>query len=290
MKNHYKLIKVTLTSIVLVCMTAGYAIAGGTGAKQLCASRPAITKTNLTEPVFVPPFDSQMGQIVVAVPKVSVSAPCPGSAGDLGQLVRSQLAACLSQSQNFIVADRETLNEIGQEHKLAESGAVNPLDKPMRGQLAGPRYLIKVDVTDFKEDALGKAKSVRFEAGGFLKCIGSIAGGEAGKVLTAIGSSNPTIGNGRETIRGTVGIELRIIDVDTGSIVRATRATGSITRDNSRSVFGVAGLSTTNSEFNQSVVAESMRSAIQDAVQQIHSILKDQVLASNQTHLAGNTR
>jgi curli biogenesis system outer membrane secretion channel CsgG len=232
------------------------------------------------EAVFEAPYDPSMGQVVVAVPEVAVSAPVTVTAGHLGQLVRSQLAGYLSQSPNVLVADRETLSEIGQEHKLAERGAMDPRDKPVTGRLAGARYLVKVDVTDFKEDVSGKAKGGRFETGGLFNLIGSFVPGEAATAMSVLGAINPTFGKAKETVRGLVGLEVRLVDVDTGTVVKATRAAGTLTRQNTRSVLGLAGFSMTDSSFSQSVVAQAMRAATQDAARQIHAALRERVLAA----------
>lgn len=251
----------------------------GTAGKTSAASKAGGVGTNtVAEQPFAAPNDPQMGQIVVAIPQVAVSAPVSGSAGNLGQLVRSQLAGCLSQSPNFQVADRETLVEIGQEQKLAESGATAPRERPARGPLAGPRYLIKADVTEFKEEAVGTSKAGRFELGAFAAIAGAVVPKEARLAMDIVKIANPTFGGGKEKVHGIVGIDIRIIDVDTAAVVRATRASSSLTRENSRVVLGVAGLSLTDSKFDQSVVAQAMRLAVQDAVLQIHSILRERTL------------
>src|SRR5689334_3189121 len=115
-----------------------------TGGPQ--ASKAAVAQTNHAAAPSVAPYDPKMGQVVVAIPEVRVSAPVSATAGNLGQLVRTELASLLSTSANLVVADRETLTEIGQEHKLAEGGATDPHQRPANGRLASPRYLIKADV------------------------------------------------------------------------------------------------------------------------------------------------
>jgi curli biogenesis system outer membrane secretion channel CsgG len=272
-----------LVSAALGCVALSLLGCASTGTVENRTAKtfpPANPTPSVAEAPFEAPHDPSMGQIVVAVPEVAVSAPVAVTAGNLGQLVRSQLAGYLSQSPNLLVADRETLTEIGQEHKLAERGAMDPRDKPVAGRLAGARYLIKVDVTDFKEDVVGKARGGRFETGGIFNLIGSFVPGEAATAMSVLGAINPTFGKAKETVRGIVGLELRIVDVDTGTVVKATRATGTLTRQNTRSVFGVAGFSMTDSSFSQSVVAQAMRSATQDSARQIHAALRERVLAS----------
>jgi curli biogenesis system outer membrane secretion channel CsgG len=200
----------------------------------------------------------------------------------------------LSSSPNFIVADRETLAEIGQEHKLAQIGATDPRNRPAKGQMAGPRYLIKVDVTEFKEDVAGRSKGGRFELGAFTAVLGALVPNNAKTTMKVLTALNPTIGGAKETVHGLVGIDLRVVDVDTAAVVRATRASSSLTRENSRTIFGVGGFSTTDNKFSQSVVAKAMRLAVQDAVVQIHSILRERAVAqlnsSSASVLAQQTR
>src|SRR6202040_4338466 len=101
----------TKTFIALVgtaFLAAGCTSTNPNQSKQSAAAEQAAAETQ----PFVAPNDPAMGQIVVVVPQVSVSAPAGAHFGNLGQTVRSQLTSTLSQSPNFLVADREILAEI----------------------------------------------------------------------------------------------------------------------------------------------------------------------------------
>lgn len=238
------------------------------------ASDLTTTAATIDSPVFVAPADPAMGQVVVSVPMVRVSAPVPSWQGDLGQAIQSQLMNTLAMSPNMVVADRAAMGAIATEQQLGASGAVTPSDAVQPGQLAGARYLINVDVTEFKEDVVGKSDATRVETGGILGILGSIIPGTGGTIVRGVGAANPTVGSGKETVSGVVGMEVRITDVRTGAIVHATRAHAALTRQNTKQVFGIAGISTSSSEFQGSVLAQATRAAAEDLARQVHGVLR----------------
>lgn len=282
-QRHLNSARVCLLALLLAAVglaTAGCASTNeGAKGKIIVASPPGPAGVASEEKPFVPPHDPAMGQIVVAVPSVAVSAPVTVNAGNIGQTIRSQLASVLSMSPNFLVADRETMKEIAAEQSLAEAGQTDPRDRPVKGKLASPRYLIKVDVTEFKEDAVGKAKGAGFKIGCIAGIVGSFVPGPASTALSYVEKLDPTIGNGKQTVQGVVGFDLRIIDVDTGSVIRSARASSSLVKQNSTRVLGIAGFDLKDSKFSQSVMGQSTRLAVQDAVTQIHGLLREYVLA-----------
>ena len=228
------------------------------------------TSRALQHQPFSPPHDPDMGTIAITVAPVVVSSPAGEYFGDLGQTVRSQLTNTLALSPNFLVADREALADLSVEHTLAEGGAMHASQLPAAGELAGADYIIKVDLTEFREQVVGQSRGSRFEMGAVFNIISGVTGGTTSDVTGAIAAANPTIGQGRETIEGVVGFEIRLVDVDRGVVVGATRAHGAITRENSSSVFGIAGLSTKHSAFSKTVIAQATRAAVEDAVRRIH--------------------
>lgn len=224
---------------------------------------------------FVAPSDPFMGQLVLSVSEVDVSAPGGHHCGDLGQSIRTQLANTLALSPNFLIADREALGDIAAEHRLAEGGAMPRTSAPQRGAIVGAQYLVKADVTEFQEAVVGKSGGNRFELGGILDVVGGMFGGRKTKnAFRAASAANPTFGSGSETVKGTVGIDVRVLDVDTGLIVASTRAQASLTKKNTKSVIGVAGFSTTSTEFDDSVLAQATRAAVEDLVTKVHHALK----------------
>jgi curli biogenesis system outer membrane secretion channel CsgG len=235
---------------------------------------------------FVAPNDPVMGQIVVAVPEVLVSAPTGTRCGDLGQAIRSQFIATLSQSPNFLVVDRQSMIDIKREQDIAASGAMDPRDRPAIGKIAGARYLIKADVTEFSEEAVGDSKGTRVGGGSIFRTVSTIlryvpaVPAEANMAMDVASAVNPMAANAKQTVHGLVGIELRIVDVDTGSVVRATRAHASLTKEKVQRLLGIAGISANNAQFKESVLGQVTRSAVEDAVRQIHGVLREVALSA----------
>lgn len=268
---------VNSTSVLAAAVGLALALGGcqslGVG-EHPAASDLTTTAASIDSPVFVAPADPAMGQVVVSVPMVRVSAPVPSWQGDVGQAIQSQLMNTLAMSPNMVVADRAAMGAIATEQELGVNGAVTPTDAVQPGQLAGARYLINVDITEFKEDVVGKSDSTRFESGGIFSILGSVIPGTGGKILSGVGAANPTVGSGKETVSGVVGMEVRITDVRTGAIVHATRAHAALTRKNTKQVFGIAGISTSSSEFQGSVLAQATRAAAEDLARQVHGVLR----------------
>ncbi len=267
-----------VSAVVLACA----AISLNTGCASNAASR-SLTDTSsaLEAPVFIAPFDAAMGQIVVAVPEVQVSAPQGARHGDLGQAVRSQMVATLSASQNFRVADRELMDDIADEHRLADAGATVEADRPQPGQLAGARYLIRVDVTEFEESVVASSSEGGVSVGGIFQVLDLFVGGSGYQTVSGVvQAADPKVGAADETVEGVVGMEVRVVDVQSGTIVATTRAHGKLERKGGRRVFGIAGVELGGSDFAQTVLAQATRIACEQAATNVHSALKRVVSAT----------
>lgn len=233
------------------------------------------TSSVISVPTFVAPHDPAMGAVTVIVPSVEVAAPEAAILGDLGQAVRSQLITSLASSPNFRVADRELLAEIASEQKLNASNATLPDGRPSLGQLVPARYAIKVTVNEFQENVRGKSGGNRVELGPLLGIIGAVVSDDTtSAVLKGGAAANPTVGVGNEFVEGVVGLEVRVTDLETGTVVGATRALGKLSRKNSKMVLGIAGISSSSSEFQHSVLAQATRVAAEEATRQIHEMLR----------------
>lgn len=248
-------------------------LAGGCNSGRSAAAGVDITSTSqaLAAPSFAAPFDPSMGLVVVAVPEVVISARSAAGVGDLQQTIRSQLVGALATSRNFQVAERQSFEDIALEHRLAESGATRESDRPEPGQLRSPRLLVKVDVTEMEEVVLGESKSDQVSLG-WIAAIGSVfVPGVGGSILGGIAAANPNFATGTQTVMGLVGMEIRVIDVDSGTVVTAARAHASLKQDFTAQTIGIAGISTTSEQFSKSVAAHATRAAVEDAVVKIHS-------------------
>lgn len=265
----------------LLCTRSAVIFAGSTLTLG-CAARPtssdsglAATSSLISVPAFVAPHDPAMGAVTVIVPSVEVAAPEAAILGDLGQAVRAQLITSLASSPNLRVADRELLAEIASEQKLNVSNATLPDGRPSLGHLLPARYAIKVTVNEFQENVRGKSGGNRVELGPLLGIIGAVVSDDTtSAVLKGGAAANPTVGVGSEIVEGVVGLEVRVTDLESGTVVGVTRALGKLSRKNSKMVLGIAGISSSSSEFQHSVLAHATRVAAEEATRQIHEMLR----------------
>jgi curli biogenesis system outer membrane secretion channel CsgG len=268
----------TVSTVLLAC--AAFSLNTGCASRGSSASL-TNTSTALDSPVFIAPFDPGMGQIVVAVPEVRVSAPQGDRHGDLGQAVRSQMVATLSASQNFMVADRESMDDIADEHRLADAGATVEADRPEAGQLAGARYLIRVDVTEFQESVVASSTGGGVSIGGVFRLLDNFVDGSGYRTVSDVAkAADPTVAAADQTVEGVVGMEVRVVDVQSGTVVATTRAHGKLERKGGKRAFGIAGFEFGGSEFEQTVLAQATRIACEQAANNVHSALKRVVLAT----------
>jgi curli biogenesis system outer membrane secretion channel CsgG len=272
--NRFRLNQSVRRRLIVLSLAAGTITAGGCSSASMSDAGLTRTAKAVETPVFHAPYDPQMGTIVLSVPTVDVSAPEACRLGNLGQTVRSQLLSSLSASGNFAVADRQVMADIAAEQRLNAANATVPSGRPLMGRLAAPRYLVKITVNEFKEAVQGRSQGGRIELGTILGIAGSLSGHSAAKILNAGAVVNPTIGNANDTVEGVVGMEVRVIDIQTGTVIGQTRAVGKLTRQNSSTVLGIAGITTSDSRFSESVLAQATRVAVEEATVQIHTLLR----------------
>lgn len=246
-----------------------------------CAQAPRLSDSDLSQTSqsvavtpFRAPYDPMMTEVGLTVDVVDVGVPSAALLGDLGKTVRTQLVGALSSSPNLLVADREVMAAIASEQRLNQAGATERGNGPRMGKLAAPRYLVKVVVTEFKEAVHGQSHGGEVHTGPLFTILSSTIGGNAARVLSGVGAADPNFSHGSETIEGVVGLEVRLVDIERGVVVGQTRALGKLTRKNSRTVLGVAGINTSEARFSESVLGQATRAAVEDAVVQLHTLLR----------------
>ena len=75
--------------------------------------------------------------------------------------------------------------------------------------------------------------------------------------------------------------DVRVVDVNTNLIVVATTVHGKLTQQYANSLFGVAGVSVSQSEFSKSVLGQATRVALVAAVKTIHERLRQRHTATS---------
>lgn len=225
-------------------------------------------------PVFEAPYDPSMPTVAVVVAPVRISAPVIPGNGDISSTIRTQFLATLGASPNFVVSDREAFEEIGTEQELAVAGVTHSDGPQPATALVGARYIIMVDVTDMQRSVVGDAKKDSVSLGPLGEIVGELGDGTIGTIGDILGATNPTFSNQERLMRGVVGIDVRVVDVATGAIVTVARGLGQLERKEKASSVSVAGIGSSSSQFEQSVLSHATRVAVEDAVLQVHSALK----------------
>jgi curli biogenesis system outer membrane secretion channel CsgG len=221
---------------------------------------------NYEPPPFQIPYDPNIPAKRVLISSFDVAVTGLPSGISIEKGLRAQLMTTLSKSKNFIIIDRETLSDLQDELNLAQVGAVTKKTAVKAGRLLGAQIIIKGVVTEFSEEAKGKSSGYKFNLGTIAGVANAFTDTKGLDIVEAI---NPEIGGGNETVSGTVGLDIRMIDVETGTVIHSIAARGNITKEKSSRSFGIAGFSTMSEGFENTVIGQAVRLAIQDAVLQI---------------------
>ncbi|MFQ5963834.1 MAG: CsgG/HfaB family protein [Candidatus Scalinduaceae bacterium] len=229
-------------------------------------------KKKYEPPPFRIPYDPYIPAKRVLVSSFDIAVAGIPSGLNIEKGLRAQLITTLSKSKNFIIVDRETISDLQNELILAQSGAVTKKTAVKAGRLLGAQVIIKGVVTEFSEAAEGKSSGFKFNLGTMAGIAGAFTDS---KELDLVEAINPEIGKGNETVTGKVGLDVRLIGVETGMVIKSIVARGEITKQKSSRVFGIAGFSTISKGFENTVIGRAIRMAIEDAVWKIFDGMKD---------------
>ncbi len=222
-------------------------------------------------PPFEIPFDPNLPTKRVLVSSFEVAAAGIPSGMKAEKGLKAQLITALSKSKNFMVIDRDMVSDLRDELVLKKSGAVTSESSVQAGKLMGAQVIIKGVITEFSESVKGKASGTKLSIGKAAEIVGIF---EASDVIDALVAADPAFKHGKETVVGVVRLDIRLIDINTGSIIKSIDARGELTRDSTQRALGVAGLTTVSKEFEKTVIGQATRLAIQDAVVKIFEDLK----------------
>ncbi|MFL5296084.1 MAG: CsgG/HfaB family protein [Phenylobacterium sp.] len=189
----------------------------------------------------------------LAVAKFDAVSSFVGAYGgaDAGGGLAAELATALVESGRFLVVERAEAASVLNEQELGARAATSAETAARAGQLLGAQILVIGSVTTFEQQAKG---------GGFSLGIG---GADLGGAL------------GRRTIRGVLGMDLRLVDTTTGQIV-AARTIRTQLKQSSGSIDVVRnGANLSHEGFRNSVLGEAARDCIQRGVAFIADALRD---------------
>jgi curli biogenesis system outer membrane secretion channel CsgG len=182
-------------------------------------------------------------------PSVSTTTIAIPPPADFARGMTEMLTTALTKSERFVVLERAALDKVTAEQDLGASGRVNPEFAPQVGKVTGAQAIITGDITRFSYTQ------------------SSIGG--SGSILRGLGAKV-------EKTNAQVGIDLRIIDTETGEVLLSQSADGSASMSN------VSATLTRGSHDFSSAVAENTplgkatRQALERIVNAVTNTMKSQ--------------
>jgi curli biogenesis system outer membrane secretion channel CsgG len=198
----------------------------------------------------LPPYNGPKKRAVVTAMEVKVqgvatSAPTPSGATtivtldleqptEFGTGLAEMLITSLLESERFVVLERMNLDDVRRELEIQgrEEGP----------RMLGAQILVRGSITELK-----------------LRRSGTGAEGQLGEQITFA----------RSRIEATVGLDLRIIEVDTGRILASVRAEGKAASTRQSFSIGKDELRFGSASFDDGPLGGAVRSAIREAVKKI---------------------
>jgi curli biogenesis system outer membrane secretion channel CsgG len=176
---------------------------------------------------------------------------------DVGKGISDMIATSLVKDGTYSVIERKRLDDILQEQNFSNSDRANPTTAARIGKILGVNAIVVGTVTQFGlED-----KSMR--VGGIGSRLGSFGGGRVG---TKSGKAN-------------VAIDARLVDVNTAEVLAVGSGKGISKRSGlllgggggSGSGGGGGGIDMQSSNFQDTILGEATRAAVEDMVSQLVS-------------------
>lgn len=160
---------------------------------------------------------------------------------NLGSGMADQLTDALIQSGNFVVLERQTLEDIIGEQDLAASGRAAASKSARTGKLVPAQILIKGTITEFEA--------------------------KEGSSGTGIGFGGFSIGSKKTSAH--VAVILRIIDTTSGQVLDSKRVEGKAEGSGLKLGIGIGGFNFGTEGFKKTPLGKAMQIAIDNAVIQI---------------------
>jgi curli biogenesis system outer membrane secretion channel CsgG len=182
---------------------------------------------------------------------------------NIGEGIRAILTVRMQQSKQVTLLERSNIKDVLAEQDLGASNRVKKGTNARIGQLSGADAMLYGDIVIFGRDDTTKRKSV----GAIISAFSPVAG--------AVATMN-------KEEKAVVGINLRLVDAETGEVLETGEARGESSRKSKdyAGILGVAGAGAaggsagmTSSNFQQTIIGE----ATSNAVDKIVKYLEDKV-------------
>lgn len=174
---------------------------------------------------------------------------------DIGKGIADMTVTNLVKDGTYSVIERKKLDSILQEQNFSNSDRANPTSAAKIGKILGVNAIVVGSITQFglEDKKLG--------IGGIAGRLGGWGGGNVGT----------------KSGKATVVIDARLVDVNTGEILAVAAGKGTSKRSGlllgggggGGGGFGAGGIDMSSSNFQETVLGEATRSAVEDLVAQL---------------------
>lgn len=181
-----------------------------------------------------------------SVTTTTVAIPPPA---EFARGLTEMLTTALTKTERFVVLERAALDKVTAEQDLGASGRVNPEFAPQVGKVTGAQAIITGDITRFSYTQ------------------SSIGG--SGSILRGLGAKV-------EKTNAQVGIDLRIIDTETGEVLLSQSADGSASMSNVSATITHGGQDFSSAVAENTPLGKATRQALEKIVNAVTSTMKSQ--------------
>ena len=181
-----------------------------------------------------------------SISTTTVAIPPPA---DFARGMTEMLTTALTKSERFVVLERAALDKVTAEQDLGASGRVHPEFAPQVGKITGAQAIITGDITRFSytQSSLGGS----------------------GSILRGLGARV-------EKTNAQVGIDLRIIDTETGEVLLSQSADGSASMSNVSATITHGGQDFSSAVAENTPLGKATRQALERIVNAVTNTMKSQ--------------
>lgn len=232
-----RFLRVVVGLSIPIALTTGCAQVSQLPGMSGLAPQSAPPATATAEPL-PPPFQGVRKRLAVIKLENKTKTPLPDASWLLGEGLTEMLTTELFRTGRFVMVERAALAEVVKEQELGQTGLVQKETAAQVGELLGAQLLVSGAVTEFEESAKGGGTGIN---------VGGLLLGFRGRTSH-------------------VAIDIRLVDVSTGEIVKSYNASGkaeetgfAIASTRTRVPIGTDG-------FNKTPLGQAAREAIAKAV------------------------
>lgn len=165
---------------------------------------------------------------------------------DIGGGVSAMLVTALKESGRFIVMERANLSQVLNEQEMKAQGVTHSESGPALGKVIGVNFLIYGSITEFGTDDEGGGMSL------------GLSGGSLGNLFSS--------GVSRQSSKGKLTMDLRIVDSTTSEIVETYKVSESVDSSGWDLNVGYKQINFGTNSFVKTPIGQAVRQAINESV------------------------